>query len=68
MEKKAGTHWYPGAITGTNQTDSSEVLLGDTEDIEIHVDSLVTGRHLVESVSLKGMPDRKKGYALRLKN
>lgn len=42
------------------------MLLGDTEDIEIHVDSLVTGRHLVESVSLKGMPDRK-NYALRLK-
>ena len=43
---------YPGAITGTNQTDSSRCFLDDTEDIEIHVDSLVTGRHLeVETVS-----------------
>ena len=46
MEKKAGirlvswgNHWY--------ESDRQfEVLLGDTEDIEIHVDSLVTGRHL----------------------
>ena len=54
-----GNHWY--------ESDRQfEVLLGDTEDIEIHVDSLVTGRHLVEPVSLKGMPDRK-NYALRLK-
>ena len=61
--------WYPLVSWGNHWYESDrqfEVLLGDTEDIEIHVDSLVTGRHLVESVSLKGMPDRK-NYALRLK-
>lgn len=61
--------WYPLVSWGNHWYESDrqfEVLLGDTEDIEIHVDSLVTGRHLVEPVSLKGMPDRK-NYALRLK-
>ena len=61
--------WYPLVSWGNHWYESDrqfEVLLGDTEDIEIHVDSLVTGRHLVESVSLKGLPDRK-NYALRLK-
>lgn len=61
--------WYPLVFWGNHWYESDrqfEVLLGDTEDIEIHVDSLVTGRHLVESVSLKGLPDRK-NYALRLK-
>ncbi len=54
--------WYPLVSWGNHWYESDrqfEVLLGDTEDIEIHVDSLVTGRHLVESVSLKGMPDGK---------
>ena len=61
--------WYPLVSWRNHWYESDrqlEVLLGDTEDIEIHVDSLVTGRHLVESVSLKGLPDRK-NYALRLK-
>ena len=61
--------WYPLVSWGNHWYESDrqfEVLLGDTEDIEIHVDSLVTGRHLVEPVSLKGLPDRK-NYALRLK-
>lgn len=61
--------WYPLVSWGNHWYESDrqfEVLLGDTENIEIHVDSLVTGRHLVEPVSLKGMPDRK-NYALRLK-
>ena len=61
--------WYPLVSWGNHWYESDrqfEVLLGDTEDIEIHVDSLVTGRHLVESVSLKGLPDRKNN-ALRLK-
>ena len=61
--------WYPLVSWGNHWYESDrrcEVLLGDTDDIEIHVDSLVTGDHLVESVSLKGLPERK-NYALRLK-
>ena len=61
--------WYPLVSWGNHWYESDrrcEVLLGDTDDIEIHVDSLVTGDHLVESVPLKGLPERK-NYELRLK-
>lgn len=53
-----GTHWY--------EADGQwEVILEDTSDIEIHVETL-TGEELqVETVSLEGLPERK-DYSLRI--
>ena len=42
-----------------------EVLLENTEDIEIHIESLATGQWNVETVSFAGMPKRKE-YSMKL--
>lgn len=53
-----GSHWY--------EADGQwEVLLEDTSDIEIHIESLASGELQAETVSLEGLPMRK-DYALRL--
>ncbi len=53
-----GKRWY--------ESDSQfEILLENTEDIEIHVESLVGADMQVEKVSLEGLPKRK-DYTLRL--
>ncbi len=53
-----GTRWY--------EADTSfEILLGDADDIEIHVESLAGNDMRVEKVSMKGMPKRS-NYTLRL--
>ncbi len=53
-----GTRWY--------EADSQfEILLEDTKDIEIHVESLVGNEMKVEKVSVKGLPERN-NYTLRL--
>lgn len=53
-----GNRWY--------EADSQfEILLENTEDIEIHVESLVGADMKVEKVSLKGLPERN-NYTLRL--
>ena len=53
-----GTHWY--------EADGQwEVILEDTSDIEIHVESLAGEELQVETVSLEGLPDRK-DYSLRI--
>lgn len=54
-----GTHWY--------ESDKEiEVLLENTEDIELYIDSLATKARKVERVSLKGLPERN-NYATRLR-
>lgn len=54
-----GTHWY--------EADSQwEVILEDTSDIEIHVETLAGEELEVETVSLEGLPDRR-DYSLRLR-
>ena len=61
--------WYPLVAWGSHWYESDrqcEVLLENTEDIEIHIESLVTGKLRVETVSLEGLPERK-NYALRLR-
>lgn len=61
--------WYPLVAWGSHWYESDkqcEVLLEDTQDIEIHIESLVTGKLRVETVSLDGLPERK-NYAMRLK-
>lgn len=53
-----GTHWY--------EADGQwEVLLEDTSDIEIHVETLAGDELQVEKVSLEGLAERK-DYSLRL--
>ena len=53
-----GSRWYEA----DNQC---EILLENTDDIEIHIESLAGGEMRVESVSLAGLPKRK-NYTLRL--
>lgn len=60
--------WYPIVEWGSHWYESDgqwEVLLEDTSDIEIHIESLATGELQAETVSLAGLPKRK-DYALRL--
>lgn len=53
-----GTHWY--------EADGQwEVILEDTSDVEIHIETLAAGDLQVETVRLEGLPDRK-DYSLRL--
>ena len=53
-----GTHWY--------EADGQwEVILEDTSDIEIHVETLAGEELQVETISLKGLPERR-DYSLRL--
>lgn len=54
-----GNHWY-------ESDKECEVLLENTEDIEIYVDSLSTGKRNVETISFKGLEERT-NYALRLR-
>lgn len=61
--------WYPIVSWGSHWYEADrqyEVLLENTDDIELHVESLVTGKLRVEPVSFEGLPNRK-NYALRLK-
>ena len=60
--------WYPIVQWGSHWYESDgqwEVLLEDTSDIEIHIESLATGELEAETVSLKGLKSRR-DYALRL--
>ncbi|MCI9075848.1 MAG: hypothetical protein HFH10_08610 [Dorea sp.] len=60
--------WYPIVEWGNHWYESDgqwEVLLEDTSDIEIHIESLATGELQAETVSLEGLPERN-DYALRL--
>lgn len=53
-----GSHWY--------EADGQwDVLLEDTSDIEIHIESLYSGELEAETVSLAGLPERK-DYAMRV--
>lgn len=53
-----GTRWYESDI-------QFEILLENTDDIEIHIESLVGAEMKVERVSLAGLPKRK-AYSTRL--
>lgn len=69
MRTKGKEGWYPIVSWGTRWYEADgewEVLLEDTEDLEVHIESL-TGEELqVEEVSLKGLPERT-DYSLRLR-
>ena len=60
--------WHPIVSWGTRwyEADSQcEILLENTDDIEIHIESLAGAEMRVERVSLHGLPKRK-NYTLRL--
>lgn len=60
--------WYPIVSWGTRwyEADSTcEILLENTDDIEIHIESLAGAEMRVEKVSLEGLPKRN-NYTLRL--
>ncbi len=60
--------WYPVVEWGSHWYEADgqwDVLLEDTSDIEIHIESLASGELEAETVSLSGLPKRR-DYALRL--
>lgn len=60
--------WYPIVAWGTHWYEADgqwEVILEDTSDIEIHVETLAGEELQVETVSLEGLPDRR-DYSLRI--
>ncbi|MDD2979082.1 MAG: DUF5716 family protein [Hespellia sp.] len=54
-----GAHWY-------ESDNEIEVLLADTSDIEIHIESLIKGTVDTEVISLEALPKRTE-YSLRLR-
>ena len=69
MRVRGKEGWYPIVEWGTHWYESDgtwEVLLEDTSDIEIHIESLANGELEAETVSLEGLPSRS-DYALRLR-
>lgn len=61
--------WYPIVSFGSHWYESDrqwDVLLENTDDIEIHIESLTSGQWRVEPVSFEGLPKRKE-YSVRLK-
>lgn len=68
MRVRGKEGWYPIVEWGSHWYESDgqwEVLLEDTSDIEIHIESLISGELQAETVSLAGLPKRR-DYALRL--
>lgn len=61
--------WYPLVSWGTQWYESDkqwEVLVEDNKDMEIHLESLLTGGLEIIPLDLSGLPERK-NYAVRLK-
>ncbi len=54
-----GNHWY-------EYDEKVEILLEDTEDIELHVDSLYKGKVQIHRISLDELPERE-SYSMRLR-
>ena len=68
MRMQGQDKWYPLVPWGTRwyEADSKcEILLENTDDIEIHIESLMGNSVRVERISLDGLPKRK-NYTLRL--
>ena len=60
--------WYPIVSWGTHWYEADgqwDVILEDTSDIEIHVETLAGEELQVETVSLEGLPERR-DYSLRI--
>ena len=68
LRMKGKDKWYPIVSWGSRWYESDtqcEILLENTDDIEIHIESLAGAEMRVEHVSLAGLPKRK-NYTLRL--
>ena len=68
LRMKGKDKWYPIVSWGSRWYESDtqcEILLENTDDIEIHIESLAGAEMRVERVSLAGLPKRK-NYTLRL--
>ena len=68
LRKQGVDKWHPIVPWGNRWYEADaqyEILLGDTEDIEIHIESLTGTEMQVERISLDGLPKRK-NYTLRL--
>lgn len=68
MRVKGKECWYPIATWGTRWYEADqqwEVLLEDTKDLELHIESLTGDDLKVESISLEGLEERT-DYSLRL--
>lgn len=60
--------WFPLISWGMHPYECNnqwEVLVEDTEDIELHVESLYKGKVAIHTVSLEGIPERD-SYSIRL--
>lgn len=60
--------WYPIVSWGSRWYEADnqlEVLLEDTDNLEIHIESLATGDLEVVTVEMEGLPERK-NYSVRL--
>ena len=61
--------WYPLVAWGSQWYEADkqwEVLLEDSSDIEVHIESLSTGQLRIEPVSLEDLPQRD-NYSVRLR-
>ena len=68
MRVRGQEGWYPIVSWGTHWYDADgqwEVILEDTSDIEVHIETLAGEDLQVETVSLEGLPERR-DYSLRL--
>ena len=68
MRVRGQEGWYPIVSWGTQWYDADgqwEVILEDTSDIEVHIETLAGEDLQVETVSLEGLPERR-DYSLRL--
>ena len=69
MKVDGNDGWYPLVPWGMQLYESDkqwEVLVEDSADMEIHVESLLTGELKIVPIDLSGLPERK-NYAVRLK-
>lgn len=70
MKVRSGNeeHWFPIISWGMHPFECNnqwEILIEDTEDIELHVESLYKGKIGVHNISLEGIPERD-SYSIRL--
>lgn len=68
LRMQGADRWYPLVPWGTRWYEADtqcEVLLENTDDMEIHIESLTESEMRVERISLRGLPKRK-NYTLRL--
>ncbi|MEG0792843.1 MAG: DUF5716 family protein [Lachnospiraceae bacterium] len=68
MRNHGKEEWYPIVSWGSHWYEADgqwEVLLEDTEDIEVHIESLLSKEVRIENISLDGLPERT-SYSIRL--